>query len=252
MSEAAANAPEPGPATNGDDAMTDNLTGAGHNRLGVLAAEIVEHHGAARAATREAIQHAIEAGRRLAEAKKLVGHGGWLPWLKANVPGISARTAQRYLAAAEHAGKNDTVSFFRLRDLARRPRPRPLDRVQALLERYQSMIEAVLADMEAPDAYSKFRAAQEMGLQAGDLLARLIAKSDREMIKLTVAFGEELAEAQVAMPAAEWAPWLQAEHRLTPKVAALVIDAAAARKTGRPFDMKAISDAMLAMERPAA
>jgi hypothetical protein len=93
--------------------MTDNPTGAGHNRLGVLAAEISEHHRCAGAATREAIRHAIEAGQRLAEAKKLVGHGEWLPWLKANVPGISARTAQRYLAAAERAGKNDTVSLFR-------------------------------------------------------------------------------------------------------------------------------------------
>jgi hypothetical protein len=252
MSKPAANAPEPGPATNGDNTMTDNLTGAGHNRLGMLAAEIVEHHTAAGVATREVMRHAIEAGSRLAEAKKLVGHGGWLEWLKANVPGISARTAQRYLAAAEHAGKNDTVSFFRLRDLARRPRPSPLDRVQAQLERYQAMIEAVLADMEAPDTCAKFCAAQEVGLHAHDLLARFTGTSGREMIKLTVALGEELAEAKAAMPAADWAPWLQAEHRLTPEVAALLVDAAAARKVGRPFDMKAISEAMLATERTAA
>jgi hypothetical protein len=166
--------PERCPTSNGDNAMTDNPTGAGHNRLGMLAAEIVEHHRCAGAATREAIRHAIEAGRRLAEAKKLVGHGGWLAWLKANVPGISARTAQRYLAAAERAGKNDTVSFFRLRDLARRPRPSLLDRAQAEIRRYQTMLEAVLADMEAPGAYETFREAQEVGLHAGGLLAELI------------------------------------------------------------------------------
>jgi hypothetical protein len=72
------------------------------------------------------------------------------------------------------------------------------------------------------------------------------------MVKLTVALGEELADARATMPAVEWAPWLQAQHRLTPAAAEVVIDAAAARKAGRPFDMKVISDAMLAMERPAA
>jgi hypothetical protein len=44
----------------------DGPVSTGHNRLAALAAEIVKHHGAAGLATREAIRHAIEAGRRLA------------------------------------------------------------------------------------------------------------------------------------------------------------------------------------------
>jgi hypothetical protein len=238
----------------GGHAMTtgDGPVSARHNRLATLAVEIAEHHGAAGAATREAIRHAIEAGRRLAEAKKLVGHGGWLAWLAANVPGISARTAQRYLAAAHHAAENDTVSLFRLRDLARRPRPTLVDRAQAAIQRYQAMLEAVLADMEAPGADEAFRKAQEVGLHAGDLVAELVAKSRKELGKLTAAFGAELAQAKAAMPAGKWGVWLQAQYCLTPEVAALVIDAAPAARAGRPFDVKAISDALAALDRAAA
>jgi hypothetical protein len=97
---------------------------AGDNRLPVLAAEIAQAHAACRRSTLDAIQHAVHAGHGLNEAKHLVRHGEWVPWLRANVPGISVRTAQRYMAAAERAGKNDAVSFFRLRDLARPSRER--------------------------------------------------------------------------------------------------------------------------------
>ena len=51
-------------------------------------------------------------------------HGQWVAWLRANLPAISVRTAQRYMVAAERAGRNDTVSLFRLRDLARPTRER--------------------------------------------------------------------------------------------------------------------------------
>jgi hypothetical protein len=59
----------------------------GHNRLAALAGEIAEHHAAAGAATREVIRHAIVAGRALAEAKAIVGHGQWLPGSRRTCPG---------------------------------------------------------------------------------------------------------------------------------------------------------------------
>jgi hypothetical protein len=166
----------------------------GHNRLVALAGEIAEHHRAAGAATREVIRHAIEAGRRLAEAKALLPHGQWLPWLRANVPGISARTAQRYLAAAHHAGENDTVSLFRLRDLARRPRPSVDDRIGELLREGTAAAVATgaaLADVKArlpaeawprwlaaefgwsPELAAEFIRAHEQPEHAVDVLARL-------------------------------------------------------------------------------
>ena len=235
MSKPAANAPEPGPATNGDNTMTDNLTGAGHNRLGALAAEIVEHHRSAGAATREAIRHAIEAGRRLAEAKKLVGHGGWLEWLKANVPGISARTAQRYLAAAEHAGKNDTVSFFRLRDLALRPRSKPTAKQKADIVLQETLRQLELAGVRRVDAWRVIIECQWGGV-----------------VRNVVEMGTGLAEVQEQLSPEQWLRWLEKEIRTTPEDAALLIESAAAIKAGQPWDEVAVIDVLMAREGLAA
>lgn len=87
------------------------------NRLPVLAAEIMSEHDKATRAGQAFVQHALEAGNRLIEAKALVAHGEWQNWLTANVPDVSMRTAQRYMRAAENAGKNDNVSFPTLRGL---------------------------------------------------------------------------------------------------------------------------------------
>ena len=96
------------------------------NRLPVLQAQIVEMHNAVSRFEREAASAAIGAGKMLAEAKGLCGHGEWLPWLKA--AGIHERTARRYMALAASNLKSDTVSdlggitpalrFLRLRTLA--------------------------------------------------------------------------------------------------------------------------------------
>src|SRR5262245_65388910 len=42
----------------------------------------------------------VEIGRLLLQAKGLVEHGEWLPWLKSNFP-LSDRTAERYMAVAK-------------------------------------------------------------------------------------------------------------------------------------------------------
>jgi len=46
------------------------------------------------------LQHALEAGRLLLEAKNQVDHGRWLPWLEANFDG-SQRTARAYMLVAQ-------------------------------------------------------------------------------------------------------------------------------------------------------
>jgi Protein of unknown function (DUF3102) len=53
--------------------------------------------------------HVIETSQRLAEAKVLAGHGGWLPWLEREF-GWDERTAQRYMSAYQLSLKYDTVS----------------------------------------------------------------------------------------------------------------------------------------------
>ena len=62
--------------------MTDTIVPlAGDNFLTDLAARIRVEHGAA-ASLGDAARHAIAAGELLIEAKALVRHGQWLPWLR--------------------------------------------------------------------------------------------------------------------------------------------------------------------------
>jgi len=65
-----------------------------------LSAEINAAHTAACRAAGEALNHARRAGELLQQAKAAVNHGEWLPWLAANCPAISERTAQGYMRVA--------------------------------------------------------------------------------------------------------------------------------------------------------
>ena len=56
-------------------------------RLKKLHAAFVKH-------SKDAIDRALELGEILTRIKESVEHGEWLPWIEANVPEISTRTAQ--------------------------------------------------------------------------------------------------------------------------------------------------------------
>lgn len=60
-----------------------------------------EHDACGRAAS-DALAHARRAGELLAEVKKQLLHGDWLPWLAEHCPTISTRTAQAYMRVAAH------------------------------------------------------------------------------------------------------------------------------------------------------
>ena len=68
--------------------------------LATVAAEIEEHHVAAETLAAEAVAHAVEAGKLLIEVKAALPHGQFGQWIAANVS-VSARQAQRYIAAAQ-------------------------------------------------------------------------------------------------------------------------------------------------------
>jgi hypothetical protein len=72
-------------------------------RLPALADELGQEVRAAEEAWRDAVGHAIRAGELLTEAKQLVKHGEWGPWLKANYHG-SERTARLYMRLAANSG----------------------------------------------------------------------------------------------------------------------------------------------------
>lgn len=124
------------------------------NRLPALAGEIADSHERAAKAGRAFVQHAIEAGLRLAEAKAMVPHGQWREWLAANVQSLNERTAQRYMRAAKAAGKSDTVSFSSLRHLVRPKKREPfheLERVLAEERQIKAETAALFRRLEAAE-----------------------------------------------------------------------------------------------------
>lgn len=71
-------------------------------QLDSLANEIRERHDSVQASVKDALEHAIEAGRLLMRAKKMVQHGDWLPWLAENCK-FGERMAQNYMRLARQA-----------------------------------------------------------------------------------------------------------------------------------------------------
>jgi hypothetical protein len=71
------------------------------NYLPELAARIRAEHQATADALKTSVQHAIAAGELLIEAKALLKHGQWLPWLQDHCV-MSERTAQLYMRCAKN------------------------------------------------------------------------------------------------------------------------------------------------------
>jgi hypothetical protein len=71
------------------------------NSLVDLAAKIKAAHTAVDTALKQSLQHAMEAGKLLIQAKAEVPHGQWLPWLRDHCA-ISERTAQLYMRVANN------------------------------------------------------------------------------------------------------------------------------------------------------
>jgi Protein of unknown function (DUF3102) len=87
--------------------------------LDPLAVKIRAEHAAASAAARDAIGHAINAGRLLLEAKGKLKHGEWLPWLEKHCE-LSERQAQRYMRVAQKAPALLEANPTRVSDLSMR------------------------------------------------------------------------------------------------------------------------------------
>jgi hypothetical protein len=80
-----------------------------------LVAKINSAHRQAFGNAKKAMEYAAECGRLLVEAKALVEHGEWLPWLEAHTE-VSPRQCQRYMRLAENwaeiEAKNDATSYW--------------------------------------------------------------------------------------------------------------------------------------------
>ncbi len=87
------------------------------NRLPVLAEEIKRAHTGVMDAAKTAAERAIEAGNALIEAKSLVKHGQWLPFLKEHCE-RPQRTAQLYMKIAKLGLESATVADLSIKMLA--------------------------------------------------------------------------------------------------------------------------------------
>src|SRR5262249_2583282 len=90
------------------------MSSQGNNRLPILASEIRRAHADVQEAAKTAAERAIEAGRALIEAKSLVKHGEWLPWLREHCA-LAERTAQLYMKIAESGHTPETVAALGLK-----------------------------------------------------------------------------------------------------------------------------------------
>jgi Protein of unknown function (DUF3102) len=96
--------------------MTAAERADGSNRLPILASSIKDHLAAAEAASKRGLEHAIAAGTLLIEAKELVAHGEWLPWLQANCR-ISERRAQVFMRLARNRHRLEAIKSAETTDL---------------------------------------------------------------------------------------------------------------------------------------
>lgn len=88
------------------------------NPLTILATEINTEHNAFLEAMQAGLQHALKCGNLLLEAKAMVPHGEWLPWLADNCQ-VSERSAQAYMRVAQHwpeLSKSATVADLTYRE----------------------------------------------------------------------------------------------------------------------------------------
>ena len=84
------------------------------NHLPILAAEIRRAHADVQEAAKTAAEHAITAGHALIEAKALLKHGEWLPWLRENCA-LAELTAQLYMKVARSGLESATVADLGLK-----------------------------------------------------------------------------------------------------------------------------------------
>jgi Protein of unknown function (DUF3102) len=88
--------------------MADTVTLKSADALTDLAAKIKTLHAQALDAGKNVVRKAIDAGMALIEAKRQVGHGGWLRWLKENCE-LSGRTAEDYMKCARNRQKLEAI-----------------------------------------------------------------------------------------------------------------------------------------------
>jgi hypothetical protein len=129
--------------------------------LADLAARINSEHDACIKAAHRTLDHALEAGRLLVQAKQRIGHGSWLSWLKESC-GIKERTAQVYMRLARELPKLDPANAQRVADLSFRQAIAALSRDVKTLGSFREVEQAKLLDTVETERVHFLPAAKRM------------------------------------------------------------------------------------------
>jgi ribosomal protein L12E/L44/L45/RPP1/RPP2 len=167
--------------------IRDTATTPAEPSLPDLATRIRVGHTAVIEAKKNIVRKAIEVGGWLKQAKDSpeMKHGQWLPWLKANCPEISERTAQRYMELAGNKEpleeamklKSAAMADFTLAgaaELLKSPLPEAEDDDQAEEE------EAEEEETEEEETEASGNASDKIDKIADRLIAALKALNDDE------------------------------------------------------------------------
>ena len=130
--------------------------------LDALAVQIRNDIGAADKHWQSAVTHAIRAGDGLIKAKARVQHGEWLPWLEANFPDFSERSAQSYMRMARN--RNAVADLGSIREAV-------------------ALLAAPKVDVPKPDDAMGRDEAQRLSDEAAETIAvmrAMLAKAHRE------------------------------------------------------------------------
>lgn len=183
-----------------------------------------EHKAALRCAT-SSLEHARQVGCYLAQAKRQVGHGGWLSWLERSVSFDRFRAAE-YMRVAEHWPEieaqmcNDRTFGLRaaLKYLAE-PWETPadsdeemsLEAAQAIVDLAQESVEEAEEQLEEEAATERERTSADRETAVLDYCARAVARLRKRLARLgkrgqpllrVLARLERLVEDLEAVPAA--------------------------------------------------
>jgi hypothetical protein len=165
---------------------------AGSNRLPILAAGIIAAHQAAHLAAQTALRDAAECGRLLIEAKALVGHGNWLPWLEQNTT-VSARQSQKYMRVAQRwdelEAKTNQSSHLTLSEavkLLADPKDEPADEPVLLDEYLEAERPLLEGEIEIAVADVRFRRELYPRIAVNQAAIRRYAKHLRDLPPIEV------------------------------------------------------------------
>ena len=134
--------------------MTGTNRSVDVGRLKTLAEKANRAHSQAQRAERQAVEHAVEAGRLLLKVKEEVGHGNFIKWIEENFEG-TPRHARRYMRLAKAADQNridpDEVSSLTEAENMLRDQDAELTR-----EEYEPEVEGEEYDFSSQEEYEKY------------------------------------------------------------------------------------------------